>query len=79
MCEPFLVLLGRRRIPALPRPTLATRSEKPLAALGGGAGTARVIVDHDDLVLRPAQFPGTPGQVVLPEQALGGADRLDQR
>ena len=79
MCEPFLVLLGRRRIPALPRPTLATRSEKPLAALGGGAGTARVIVDHDDLVLRPTPLAGTSGRVVLPEQALGVADRLDQR
>src|SRR5271166_2700341 len=69
----------RQHDPGLAQPDIGDQVREALAALGGGAGAAQVIIDYHDLVLCPAQLPGAAGQVVLAGQALGVADRLGQR
>ena len=66
-------------IPALPSPTSATRSEKPLRPWAEAPERPRSSSTTTIWCSAQPSSPGTPGQVVLPEQALGVADRLDQR
>jgi len=66
-------------IPALPRPTSATRRWKALTVGGARAGLSLVGVDHDDPLGRPAELNGALAQRVLTLAGLGVVVHLPQR
>ena len=62
--------LQRQHDPGLAQPDVGDQVGKALAAVGGGAGQAQVVIDTT-IWCSPSPADGAPGQVVLPEQALG--------
>src|ERR1017187_8226568 len=62
----------------MPQPHLDHQSLEALPTGGGSGGVGRVAVNHDDLVLTPAQGRGALPQSILAASALGMLEHLPQ-
>ena len=65
--------------PTRPRPTSATSRWKPLRSAAEAPGQPEILVDHHDLLRRPAERLGPALEVVLARRALAVVVHLLER